>query len=127
DILKKDGWTTRAKSYETFCPLGPVIATGLDTSNLSIKAMVNNKVVQDGNTGRMIFSVKKIISYISEFMLLQPGDVIITGTPLGGAFTANAGDTVEIQIEGIGVLKNRVVGCKYLYRKYIKGGQENGF
>lgn len=101
----KDGQWTRGKGYDTFCPVGPVIAAGLDPDNLDIKTRLNGKTVQDSNTNDMIFKTAHQISFISHVMTLIPGDLIITGTPLGvGPF--NRGDCVEIEVEGIGVLKN---------------------
>jgi len=103
----KDGQWTRGKGFDTFCPVGPVIATGLDPDNLDIKTRLNGKTVQDSNTDDMIFKTAHQISFISHVMTLLPGDLIPTGTPLGvGPF--NKGDVVEIEIEEIGVLKNFV-------------------
>lgn len=108
EFQHKDVQWTRGKGFDTFCPIGPVIATGLDPDNLDIKTRLNGKTVQDSNTNDMIFKTAHQISFISNVMTLLPGDVILTGTPLGvGPF--NKGDTVEIEIEGIGVLENPVV------------------
>ncbi len=96
------------KGFDTFCPLGPVIATDLDPTNLDIKTRLNGEVVQDSNTSDLVFSVAHLVAYISAVMTLLPGDVIMTGTPSGVGPIA-PGDTVEIEVEGVGVLRNPVV------------------
>jgi 2-keto-4-pentenoate hydratase/2-oxohepta-3-ene-1,7-dioic acid hydratase in catechol pathway len=104
----------RGKSYDSFCPLGPYIVTGLDGDNLDLVCRVDGQVMQSSNTSDMIFSCPQIVSYLSQCMTLQPGTVILTGTPSGVGFARNPpvflreGQTVECEIEGIGVLKNRV-------------------
>jgi 2-keto-4-pentenoate hydratase/2-oxohepta-3-ene-1,7-dioic acid hydratase in catechol pathway len=109
DLQRIDGQWTRAKSFDTFCPLGPRIVSDIDPKHLSIITRVNGTVKQNSNTKNMIFDVFELVSFVSEIMTLLPGDVIITGTPPGvGAI--EAGDVVEIEIEGIGVLKNTVIG-----------------
>lgn len=105
---REDGQWTRAKSYDTFCPLGPVIVKDIDPDNLNIKLYLNGEVRQSSNTKNMIFKVPELISFISGIMTLLPGDVILTGTP-PGVGEMNRGDTVEVEIEGIGKLKNKVV------------------
>lgn len=96
------------KAFDTFCPLGPVIATGLDPTDLDLEARVNREVRQSINTSDLLFSVAKLVSYLSVAITLLPGDVIITGTPHGvGPITP--GDEVEIEISGIGVLRNGVI------------------
>ncbi len=107
DIQRIDGQWTRAKSFDTFCPLGPWIVADIDPTNLSIITRVNGIVKQNSNTKNMIFDVFDLVSFISEIMTLLPGDVIITGTPPGVGII-EAGDTVEVEIEGIGILKNVV-------------------
>ncbi len=106
----------RAKSFDTFAPVGPWVETELDPNNLQIRSILNGNVMQDSNTSDMIFSVEQLISYISHSLTLLPGTIIFTGTP-SGVGTANdpptfmsSGDTIEIEIEGIGTLKNPVVG-----------------
>jgi 2-keto-4-pentenoate hydratase/2-oxohepta-3-ene-1,7-dioic acid hydratase in catechol pathway len=107
DLQRIDGQWTRAKSFDTFCPLGPRIVSDIDPQHLSIITRVNGTVKQNSNTINMIFGVFELVSFISEIMTLLPGDVIITGTPPGvGAI--EVGDVVEVEIEGIGVLKNTV-------------------
>lgn len=107
DLQSKDGQWTRAKSFDTFAPFGPWISTGLDWNKLDIEARLNGKVVQQSNTACFISDPGKIISYISKIMTLEKGDVVITGTP-SGVGPVKSGDTVEIYIENIGVLKNFV-------------------
>ena len=107
DIQKKDVQFTRGKSFDTFCPLGPCIETELDVSDVRLLARVNGEVRQDGRTSQMIFAPDFLIEFISSIMTLEPGDVILTGTP-AGVGPLNAGDSVEIEIEGIGVLRNDV-------------------
>ena len=96
------------KSYDSFCPIGPVIATDLDPGKLRVMTRLNGKTVQDSNTSDLLFSVPKLIAYMSQSMTLLPGDIILTGTP-AGIGPMKPGDTVEIEIEGIGVLRNPVV------------------
>jgi 2-keto-4-pentenoate hydratase/2-oxohepta-3-ene-1,7-dioic acid hydratase in catechol pathway len=96
------------KGFDTFCPIGPVIATGLDPSDLRIRTRLNGETRQDDRTSDLLFSVPKLVSYISDAMTLQPGDCILTGTPSGVGPIA-PGDMVEIDIEGVGVLRNPVV------------------
>ena len=105
DLQKKDGQWARAKSFDTFCPLGPEIVTDLDASDLAIETRVNGEVKQSARTSEMVFPSSFLLSYISRMMTLLPGDLILTGTPAGvGALSA--GDVVEVEIEGIGVLRN---------------------
>ena len=101
------GQGARAKSYETFCPLGPWIETDLDTSNLHIYSRTNGELRQSGSTSEMAFDLPAIISFISSIMTLNPGDAIMTGTP-AGISTMTAGDIIEVGVEGIGVLYNPV-------------------
>lgn len=107
DLQKIDGQWTRAKGYDTFCPIGPYIVTDIDPSNLEVKSILNGDVKQDGNTRDMIFSVPQILSYISGIMTLKQGDIISTGTPCGIG-PMNNGDTIEIYIENVGTLTNIV-------------------
>jgi len=108
DLQKKDGQWIRAKGFDTFCPIGPTIVAGLDPTNLRIQTRVNGAIRQDSNTSDMIFDVRTLIAFCSKHMTLEPGDVISTGTPSGVGNLA-IGDTVEIEIAGIGVLKNTVI------------------
>lgn len=107
DLQRKDVQFTRAKSFDTFCPVGSIIETELDPTNLEIQVRVNRIVKQKGNTGAMVFPVAELIRYISQQMTLFPGDLIATGTP-SGVGQLNDGDTVEVEIEKIGVLTNLV-------------------
>lgn len=107
DLQRKDGQWTRAKSFDTFCPLGPRIVKDVDPGKLGITTRVNGQIRQQSTTANMIFSVYELVSFISGIMTLLPGDVIITGTP-PGVGQLYPGDTVEIDIESIGVLKNTV-------------------
>ena len=107
DYQQKDGQWTRGKGFDTFCPVGPVIATGLDPDNLKIETRLNGKTVQSENTDDLIFKNARLISFISNIMTLLPGDLISTGTP-SGVGPLKKGDEVEIEIEGIGILKNSV-------------------
>ncbi len=108
DLQAKDVQYTRAKGFDTFAPVGPWIETELAPENLSIKTTVNGAVKQDGTTADMHFSVAQIISFVSQVMTLLPGDIISTGTP-PGIGPMNRGDSVEVEIQGIGRLKNKLV------------------
>nr|HEX4315639.1 fumarylacetoacetate hydrolase family protein [Kofleriaceae bacterium] len=108
DLQKTDVQFTRAKGFDTFCPLGPRIVAGLDPSALRIVTRVNGAVKQDSSTSDLIFDVPTLIAFCSRHMTLEVGDVISTGTPSGVGNLA-IGDAVEIEIEGIGVLRNHVV------------------
>jgi 2-keto-4-pentenoate hydratase/2-oxohepta-3-ene-1,7-dioic acid hydratase in catechol pathway len=107
DLQKKDVQFTRAKSFDTFCPLGPCIDTAVDPNDLRLTTRVNGAVKQDGRTSRMVFNCAAIVAFISSVMTLLPGDVILTGTPAGVGPLAS-GDVVEVEIEGIGILRNAV-------------------
>ena len=109
DLQRKDGQWTRAKSFDTFCPVGPRIvpAAQLDPTNLPIRARLNGRVVQTSNTQDMIFNVYEIVAYVSQIMTLYPEDIILTGTP-AGVGPMQRGDTITIEIDGIGLLTNKV-------------------
>lgn len=111
DLQKIDSQWARAKSFDTFCPIGPVIETAVDPDHLRVRSLLNGEVKQDSNTDRMVFSCAAIVSFISQVMTLLPGDIIATGTPGGGGMLA-AGDSIEIDIEGIGRLTNKVIDHK---------------
>ena len=111
DLQKKDGQWTRAKSFDTFAPIGPFISTDLNPDNLQIKLYKNGQLMQNSSTANMIFKIGKIVSFISKIMTLFPGDIIATGTP-SGVGQLEAGDKVEVEIEGIGILKNNVFSEK---------------
>jgi len=107
DIQRKDVQFTRGKSFDTFLPLGPCIETDLDPFAVSLRTTVNGEVKQHGNTRDMIFPVDFLIEFITAIMTLEPGDVILTGTP-AGVGPLVTGDVVEVEIEGIGTLRNDV-------------------
>jgi 2-keto-4-pentenoate hydratase/2-oxohepta-3-ene-1,7-dioic acid hydratase in catechol pathway len=113
DLQRKDGQWTRAKGFDTFCPLGPWIDTEADPGDLRITCRVNGQIRQLASTREMVFSVYQLVAFISGIMTLEVGDVLLTGTPAGvGGLLA--GDTVQVEIEGIGVLENPVVGAAEL-------------
>ena len=107
DLQKKDVQFTRGKGFDTFCPVGPHIETELDVSSLRVTTRVNGQIRQDGNTNQMMFDCAFLVEFISAIMTLVPGDLILTGTP-AGVGPLERGDTVEVEIEGIGVLRNDV-------------------
>jgi 2-keto-4-pentenoate hydratase/2-oxohepta-3-ene-1,7-dioic acid hydratase in catechol pathway len=107
DLQKKDGQWTRAKSFDTFCPVGPWVETELDPGDLLIQSYLNGERRQSSRTSQLIFSVHELVSFISGIMTLEQGDLIITGTP-AGIGSMKPGDEIEVRIEGIGSLKNRV-------------------
>jgi 2-keto-4-pentenoate hydratase/2-oxohepta-3-ene-1,7-dioic acid hydratase in catechol pathway len=108
DLQAKDGQWARAKGFDTFCPLGPWIETNLDPANLQVTTELNDETRQDGRTSDMVFRVPDVIEYVSSFMTLLPGDVVLTGTP-DGVGPMEVGDTVSVTVEGIGTLTNRVM------------------
>ena len=113
DLQRSDGQWTRAKGFDSFCPIGPWITTGLDVSDLEIRCEVGRnpeemEVRQLGRTKDMVFDVAGLVSYISHVMTLLPGDVVLTGTP-AGVSPLTEGDTVTVRIQGIGELSNPVV------------------
>lgn len=107
DLQRKDVQFTRGKSFDTFCPVGPVIANEINPLNLVVQTRVNGEVKQTGRTADMAFPVPFLIRYIANIMTLNPGDLIVTGTP-AGVSQLQDGDLVEVEIEGIGVLRNPV-------------------
>ena len=108
DIQRHDGQWTRGKSMDGFCPVGPCLITDIDPSALDIQTKLNGKVVQQGNTADFITPVGKLIEFITASMTLEPGDVVATGTPAGVGAMA-PGDIIEVEIEGIGILKNHII------------------
>jgi len=111
DLQVKDGQWTRAKNFDTFCPLGPWVATGISPDDLAIELRLNGELRQSSRTSQMIFDVPHLVSFISEVMTLYPGDVIMTGTP-PGVGEVTPGDKIEVYIEEIGTLSCDVVGSK---------------
>jgi len=107
DLQKKDGQWTRAKSFDTFCPVGPWIETDFDPDDVLIESYLNGERKQSSRTSQFIFKIDHLISFISHVMTLEPGDLIITGTP-AGIGPMKPGDEIEVRIEGIGSLKNKV-------------------
>ncbi|MFC1921025.1 fumarylacetoacetate hydrolase family protein [Chloroflexota bacterium] len=108
DLQTKDGQWTRGKSFDTFAPVGPCIETDLNLADVPVSTWLNGECKQSGNTSDLIFSVPVIISFISHVMTLLPGDIIATGTP-SGIGPMQPGDTVEVRIAPIGILKNYIV------------------
>ena len=107
DLQKKDGQWSRAKGFDTFCPVGPHVVTGIDPGALAVRARVNGALRQDGSTRDMIFPVAALVSHLSQAMTLEPGDLIATGTPEGVGPLVH-GDVLEVEVEGVGVLRVRV-------------------
>jgi len=105
DLQRSDGQWSRAKGFDTFCPLGPWIETSLDTQDLRLTTRRDGETVQDGRTSQMMHSVAALVAHVSSAFTLLPGDVILTGTP-AGVGPVLAGQRVEVEIEGIGVLSN---------------------
>jgi 2-keto-4-pentenoate hydratase/2-oxohepta-3-ene-1,7-dioic acid hydratase in catechol pathway len=108
DIQKREVQFTRAKGFDTFCPVGPCVVTGLDVERLSVICRVNGQERQHGEVGQMVFGIAALLSFISSVMTLEPGDLIATGTPEGVGALAT-GDTVEVEVPDVGVLRSTVV------------------
>lgn len=108
DVQRAEDQWARAKGFDSSCPLGPWITTGLDPEDLAVRSRVNGEVRQDGRTSDMIFDVAFLVSYVSQAFTLLPGDVILTGTPAGVGIVDH-GDVVECEVEGVGVLRNPVI------------------
>ncbi len=107
DLQAKDGQFTRSKSFDTFCPIGPAIALDVDPQSLSLRTLVNGQIKQDSTTADMIFSVSRMVAFISQVMTLLPGDVIATGTP-PGIGTLQLHDKVVVELQDIGRLENQL-------------------
>lgn len=110
DLQRRDGQWTRAKGFDTFCPVGPWVVLGLseeDVADRAVVCRVNGEVRQHGRTSEMVFSPAALIAWISAVMTLEPGDLLLTGTP-AGVGPLHPGDVVEVEVEGIGVLRNFV-------------------
>lgn len=112
DLERKDRFPTRAKSYYAFCPLGPCIATDINGDDLKIRYSINDTVIADESTSDMIFNISQTISYITQFMALEPLDVVLMGSPIRNEIV-KIGDTIEVEIEGIGKLRNTVIADPY--------------
>ncbi len=113
DLQRLDGQWTRAKGFDTFCPLGPFMETAQDVCGRRIELRLNGELKQSSSTGNMIFSCDQLVSFISRIMTLEPGDVILTGTP-PGVGQLRVGDVVEVEIEGLSVLRNHVASPEHL-------------
>ena len=111
DLQKKDGQFARAKSFDTFCPIGPHIETELDAADVAVTCRVNGDMKQTGRTSQMVFPVEFLIRYISRQMTLKAGDLIATGTP-SGVSKLTPGDVCEVEIEGIGTLRNPIAEAR---------------
>jgi 2-keto-4-pentenoate hydratase/2-oxohepta-3-ene-1,7-dioic acid hydratase in catechol pathway len=109
DLQKSDGQWGRAKGFDTFCPLGPTITSGFEWADLEIIGRVNGEVRQHGHVRDLIFSIPALVEFITGVMTLEPGDVILTGTP-EGVGPLSPGDVVEVEIPGVSVLRNPVAG-----------------
>ena len=107
DLQKKDGQWWRAKGFDTFCPCGPVVAKGVDASDLALRTLLDGEVKQDGRTSLMIFDLPALVSWVSQAMTLEPGDLLLTGTPEGVGPLA-PGQILELEIEGLPRLSVRV-------------------
>ena len=108
DLQDKNGQWTVCKGFDTFMPLGPYISDEVDPTKLKIESRLNGKVMQKSNTKNLLFTCDYLVSYLSKVMTLLPGDVILTGTP-SGIHGMEAGDVIEIEIEGLGILRNTVI------------------
>ena len=108
ELQERDGQFTRAKGFDTFCPVGPCIATGLDLDRRRVVGRVNGEVRQQGSTDQLVFSVAYLVWYVSRVMTLLPGDIISTGTP-SGVGPLRPGDVTEVEVDGVGTLANPVV------------------
>jgi 2-keto-4-pentenoate hydratase/2-oxohepta-3-ene-1,7-dioic acid hydratase in catechol pathway len=113
DLQRSDGQWTRAKGFDSFCPLGPWMVTGVDVTDVEVRCEVNEEVRQLARTKDMVFDVPTLVSYVSHIMTLLPGDVLLTGTP-AGVSPILAGDVVTVSVGGIGALTNRVADLEGL-------------
>lgn len=109
DLQRKDVQFTRGKSFDTFCPVGPVIVTDLNPLDTTVTTRLNGEIRQQGRTSDMAFTVPFLIKYIADIMTLYPGDLIATGTP-AGVSRMKPGDVVEVEVAGVGVLRNQIQG-----------------
>lgn len=107
DLQRRDPTFARAKSFDTFCPLGPAIGLGCDLADLQVVTRINGEVRQDGHARDLCFDIAELLSFISAVMTLEPGDVVLTGTP-AGVGTLEDGDRIEVEIPGVGILRNAV-------------------
>lgn len=105
DLQKKDVQWTRGKGFDTFCPVGPFLVTGVDYLGLNVTSRLNGQTKQSSNSKHMIFPIPQLVSFMNHVMTLNPGDLIVTGTP-EGVGPISDGDTVEVEVEGVGILRN---------------------
>jgi 2-keto-4-pentenoate hydratase/2-oxohepta-3-ene-1,7-dioic acid hydratase in catechol pathway len=110
EIVKREVQFTRAKGYDTFAPMGPCVVDDVDPDALGIRSSLNGEVVTDSNTSDMIFSAREVVSFVSRCMTLLPGDVVSTGASGAARPVLRAGDRLELEVDGIGTLRNHVVG-----------------
>ncbi len=122
DLQKKDGQWTRGKGFDTFAPVGPWIDTQFDPANRAVRCLVNGEVRQDGNTALMIYSIGRVLEHVTQFMTLEPGDLVLTGTP-AGVGAVEPGDVMTVEVEGIGALSNPVVGEDDVRRRRAVGSR----
>jgi 2-keto-4-pentenoate hydratase/2-oxohepta-3-ene-1,7-dioic acid hydratase in catechol pathway len=108
ELQEKDVQFTRAKGFDTFCPVGPCIASGLNLERLRVVGRVNGEIRQEGSTDQLVFPVAYLVWYVSQVMTLLPGDIISTGTP-SGVGPLRPGDVTEVEVEGVGTLSNPVM------------------
>jgi 2-keto-4-pentenoate hydratase/2-oxohepta-3-ene-1,7-dioic acid hydratase in catechol pathway len=108
DLQRSDSQWTRGKGFDTFCPVGPWIDTAFDPAGRQVRCLVNDVVRQDGNTALMIYSLARILAFVTRFMTLEPGDLVLTGTP-AGVGPVQPGDIMTVEIDGLGVLSNPVI------------------
>lgn len=108
DLQKSDSQWTRGKGFDTFCPVGPWIDTTFNPAGRAVRCLVNDQVRQNGNTDLMIYSLRRVLTFVSRFMTLEPGDLLLTGTP-AGVGPMQPGDTVTVEIEGLGTLSNPII------------------
>ncbi len=108
DLQKQDKQWTRGKGFDTFAPVGPWIDTDFDPTNRQVRCLVNGEVRQDASTADLIFSIGRVLAFVTRFMTLEPGDLVLTGTP-EGVGPVQPGDVMTVEVEGLGVLSNRVV------------------
>jgi 2-keto-4-pentenoate hydratase/2-oxohepta-3-ene-1,7-dioic acid hydratase in catechol pathway len=108
DLQRRDGQWTRGKGFDTFCPIGPWVETEFDPTDVLVTTRVNGEMRQMSSTREMIFSIPQLIAYITSTMTLEPGDLILTGTP-AGVGQIKPGDVVIVEVEGLGILRNEVI------------------
>jgi len=109
DLQRRDGQWTRGKGFDTFCPVGPWIDTAYEPAHRQVRCLVNDEVRQDGNTALLIYSIAHVLAFVTRFMTLELGDLVLTGTP-AGVGPLQPGDVVTVEVEGLGTLSNPVIG-----------------